>query len=86
MVGDFAADVAVLLVFLDDLDVERDGLFGMGQGAHRFLHAGEDLCAAMLPIGGRANRGARCCPRLSNRKDPGGRHNAVPRPMTWHCY
>ena len=55
VVGDFAADVAVVLVLFENLDVERDGLLRARERAHHFLHAGEDLCAAALPIGSGAD-------------------------------
>ena len=58
VVGDFAADVAVFLVFFFNLQVEWDRRLGVWQRAHCFLHASEDVCTSLLPIGGRLDWGA----------------------------
>jgi hypothetical protein len=53
VVGDFAADVAIFLMFFENLHIERHGRLRMRQRPHHFFHAGEDVRASLLPIGGR---------------------------------
>src|SRR3954471_16940279 len=57
VVGQLAANISVVLVLFENLNIERGRLVGMRQRAHDFLHAGENLLAALLPIGSRLDWG-----------------------------
>ena len=52
MVCDLSANVAVFFVLLNYFDIQRNRRLWMGERSHHFLHAGEDLSAAMLPVFG----------------------------------
>jgi hypothetical protein len=56
VVSNLAADVAFLLVLLENLNVERYRLVGPRERTHRFLHAGENLLSALTPISSSADR------------------------------
>lgn len=50
LVGNFAADQVAQVLFLKDFDIEGNATVLTRKFAHDFLHVGEDVCPAAVPV------------------------------------